>query len=178
MDGLKDELGIIAAGLAGTAGDIRNGISVIREFLRVQDRRFWWFVYCCLVGAAIILILASSIPRVIYARDMTKCKQNLHAVQLALERFAVDSPGCVYPLRLEELSEQSYMPVMPTNPFTGQPMRWEVYGSYDQAAQNPDRLNHGDFGYVIVPSNYQRGSAVDLATVDPEDVQGYALVLY
>jgi len=179
MDNGLDELRLIWAGIRGASTGLAESVATVVSVLREQDRRFWVFFWCFTAGAVLILMLASLIPQIVYEKHMSESKQNLHAVQLALERFAVDSPGAVYPLRIEVLSEQDYLPVMPENLFTGQPMRWKVYGSYDEARLNPDGLSHGDFGYVVLPEGYGRDSVVeDLAKVDPETIYGYSLVLY
>ena len=47
------------------------------------------------------ILVAIALPNFIRIKDKAKeaeVKQNLHAVQLALERYAVDSPGSTYPL--------------------------------------------------------------------------------
>jgi hypothetical protein len=43
-------------------------------------------------------------------------KQNLHAIQLALERYAVDHDGC-YPLTIADLKRTDYLPRLPRNAY-------------------------------------------------------------
>lgn len=46
-----------------------------------------------------------------------EAKQNLHAIHLALERYAVDDPHGSYPLRLSQLRDEGYLPEFPRNPY-------------------------------------------------------------
>jgi hypothetical protein len=57
------------------------------------------------------------------ARLGAEARQNLHLLQLALERFSVDSPGASYPESTSLLIQQGYLSELPNNPFTGAPMQ-------------------------------------------------------
>lgn len=73
------------------------------------------------------------------------CKQRLHEVQLALERFSIDESDSRYPPSVDLLVGTSYLPEMPLNPFSGQPMRCVILGEDLQPLSQPGR---GDFGYL------------------------------
>jgi hypothetical protein len=49
-------------------------------------------------------------------------KLNLHAIQVAIERYSVDKNG-KYPENSKELIELGYMSKFPINPFTNEPMK-------------------------------------------------------
>jgi hypothetical protein len=68
-----------------------------------------WTVTCIVLGAigAVVIVIgimaAISLPNFVRIKDKAKeaeVKQNLHAIQLALERYATDSPNGNYPLIL------------------------------------------------------------------------------
>jgi type II secretory pathway pseudopilin PulG len=68
-----------------------------------------WMVTCIVLGAigAVVVVIgimaAISLPNFIRIKDKAKeaeVKQNLHAIQLALERYATDNPSGNYPLIL------------------------------------------------------------------------------
>lgn len=110
-----------------------------------------------LVLAAVVVIWYVAavvvIPKVEYKSHKAQVKQNLHTVQLALERFAVDSPDNSYPLSLQELQVEGYMREFPSNPFAGRPMRGAVYvwrsdlTREENEARIP-RQAKGDFVYI------------------------------
>jgi hypothetical protein len=54
-------------------------------------------------------------------RKSAVVKANLHAIQLAVERFAVDNEG-TYPPRAIDVLSAGYMDSFPLNPFRGMPM--------------------------------------------------------
>lgn len=105
-------------------------------------------------SAALILLAAygmfSLAPRLEYQRQVAAAKQNLHAIQLGLERFAVDSPNATYPLRVEELLSAGYLSALPPNPFTGQPMQpvqVDVRGYNGRGWLQVPGAHRGDFVY-------------------------------
>jgi hypothetical protein len=74
-----------------------------------------------------------------WAQKGAEAKQNLHAVQLALERFAVDSEDAGYPVTTAALRTSGYLPKFPRNPYTGEEMR--------EYPVDIERLPPGDFVY-------------------------------
>ena len=171
MEQVVAELKLIYFGIRGAV--IENW-----RILAGAGRQFWTFWLLFTAGGLVMLLLMATVPGCVYQKNLVTSKQNLHAVQLALERFAVDSPGGNYPVRIEQIMEDGYMPQLPVNPFTMLPMRWKVYGSYDEAASNPDLLSHGDFGYIPSTGGRKALSPVELAALDGKDVVFYNLVLY
>ena len=157
---------------------IRGAVIENWRILAGAGRQFWTFVWLFLASGLLLLSLVVSVPGCIYKKSLVTSKQNLHAVQLALERFAVDSPGANYPVRIEQIIEDGYMPQLPLNPFTMQPMRWGVYGSREEARTNPDTLSHGDFGYIPAAYSRRNLSNVDPASLDADEIDSYELILY
>jgi hypothetical protein len=105
-------------------------------------------------GAALLvcawLVFFNWIPRAQYKRREAEAKQNLHSVQLALERFAVDAPDGTYPLRIEQLISSGYMQELPPNPFSGEPMRAiqvDLRAYNGRGLFNVPGARHGDFVY-------------------------------
>lgn len=90
--------------------------------------------------------------------EAAECKQNLHAIQLALERYAVDSGGGFYPPTLSVLRDEAYLPVLPRNPYGKGPPMPEV---------PPGEHAPGGVTYIL---HYGPG---DGAAAD-----GYALLVY
>jgi hypothetical protein len=80
---------------------------------------------------------------------MAEAKQNLHVIQLALERFAVDYDG-VYPADFGLLASESYMPKNPDNPYAPKQ-------GGDENRMQPIPLGQpgqpGDFAYVTKVQN-------------------------
>jgi hypothetical protein len=109
---------------------------------------------------------------------MAQCKQNLHEVQLAIERFAVDSPRGNYPRDPGEVIAEGYLTEMPYNPFTGSPMRWVVLAAVDYSAPRPPGLSHGDFGYCPRSDRLPPIQSADFRRLAPESIFGYSLILY
>jgi hypothetical protein len=136
-------------------------------------RRFWSRVPATdklrfrLAGSALGVLLTAAfvnthiVMPVREARLASQAKQNLHAVQLAVERFAVDQADGNYPLRASEVIAAGYLSVMPPNPYTGQPMQ--------EYSVDTQLLPAGDFVY------YPRYSVAGEAT--DAEVIGYTLAL-
>ena len=171
MDRVVEELRIIFTGT-------RNTLTTTYKVVTSLDYRFWQLVLVYLVAGVVFCWLMAMIPQWQRKAYLSQSKQNLHAVQLALERWAVDSPGGNYPARLEVLAEEGYMPVMPENPFTRRPMEGRVYADWDYAAANPHKLGPGNFGYVPKVDYRTTLSQEDLAGLEDGDIIGYELVLY
>jgi hypothetical protein len=119
----------------------------------------------CLLLAAGIVVCLLILPNFIDVKDgntsRPRSMQNLHSLQLALERYAVDNAG-YYPLDFIELAKQGYMPQNPDNAYTARRSRESI----------PMKLiplgmpgNPGDFAYVTKVrdvSGAQRVVAYDL----------------
>lgn len=97
-----------------------------------------WLMTAISMAAVLVLglTLAKLIPVMRARAREAECKQNLHSVQLAVERFSIDSPGNVYPLWLcggslplsaegpldrqlmgDDLLSGGYLLAYPQNPF-------------------------------------------------------------
>ena len=134
-----------------------------------DDKLCWpavrfWLAYMS-IGVLAWLLFAVWVPSCQYESRMNQARRNMHLIQLGLERFAVDSPGSVYPASIDELLEAGYLEQMPVNPFTGQPMR----------CVPPDgEHGHGDFSYLL------RGhqGVAPASELRPDEILGYDLVLY
>jgi hypothetical protein len=74
---------------------------------------------------------------VAYKSNCAEVKNNLHAIQLALERYSSDNNGD-YPLSIETICITGYLQELPLNPFTGEPMR---------CISDADTAQSGDFSY-------------------------------
>jgi hypothetical protein len=102
--------------------------------------------WLALVFAAVACLL--SIPSCFEAPSnpdtIAQAKQNLHVIQLALERFAVDYDG-FYPQDFALLASEGYMPKNPGNPYASPP-------GGDENRMQPIALGKpgqpGDFVYV------------------------------
>ena len=145
---------------------------------RLNSRVVLFWIGLILTGFVLWQVLFVIAPAIAFKAKMAECKQNLHAVQLGLERFSVDAPGSIYPLDLTALIEQSYLREMPLNPFTGEPMRWVVLTELDLDASMPLGLSHGDFGYYPRPEKEYMTHPLDLNKLKHVDIHGYTLVLY
>lgn len=108
------------------------------------------------------LLLSRGLGAMQFKRKEAQCKQNLHAIQLAVERYAVDQQDSDYPADVNTLVGSSYLPQMPENPFTHLPMRVVPVDAQLEALSPPER---GDFGYL--PHTERDGS-----------IAGYDLVLF
>lgn len=104
-------------------------IAFIAGLIHNTKKGSGWLIGCgAALGAFQLLVLLSvaiAIPNFVSIKEKSKeaeVKQNLHSIQLAVERFAVDHDGA-YPTTIDELQAQSYLPQLPQNPFTNQPMR-------------------------------------------------------
>jgi hypothetical protein len=80
---------------------------------------------CFLVlGATCLLLLAAILwnpgCRIAGRARAAECKQNLHTIQLALERYQIDHDE-LFPAALGELLSLGYLPCLPANPYDRQP---------------------------------------------------------
>jgi hypothetical protein len=109
-----------------------------------------------------------------------QAKQNMHAVQLGLERMAVDDPGSNCPYDINEIVRRGYLPELPLNPFAHRPMRGVSFDlpprENGPLLENPElpRLSPEDFVYV---RRYGEGY-VPGQPANGLPVIGYTLVLY
>jgi hypothetical protein len=138
--------------------------------------RFWTAFGC--LSLLVWLVFFVQIPGCVFQSKMAQCKQNLHEVQLAIERFAVDSPRGNYPRDPGEVIAEGYLTEMPYNPFTGSPMRWVVLAAVDYSAPRPPGLSHGDFGYCPRSDRLPPIQSADFRRLAPESIFGYSLILY
>jgi hypothetical protein len=127
------------------------------------------------IGTVVLAMFIRSVAiELDYKSKCAKVKENLHAIQLAVERYSVDSPDSTYPRSLSDLKGSGYLPEMPTNPFTGLPMRCvaeltDVH-KFDAGYVPPD-AQPGDFMYFkrFGPQGQQRAD---------EAPEGYSLAAY
>ena len=109
-----------------------------------------------------------------YKRKCSQVKQNLHAIQLAVERYSVDDPQGTYPRSIKDVIRRGYLAEFPINPFTGMPMRC-VEEKTDAVKFSmeyvPPEAEPGDFMYFkrFGPNGQQ---SLDQAP------QGYSLAAY
>jgi len=80
------------------------------------------------------------------------CHKNAGKLEVALDIWSMEhSPdvldfwGSLYPAQFEQVVKDNYLPTLPTNPYTGRPMRQLKPG-------DPDSV--GDFRYVPLPIRY------------------------
>lgn len=145
------------------------------------DRRglkFWIGVGVAGLGA--YLVFGQFIPQARYHALEAQAKENMHAVQIALERMAVDNPGSDYPYDINEIVRRGYLQELPLNPFAHRPMCGVSIDlpprENGPLLENPElpRMPPGDFVYVrrygegYVPGQPANGLLVI----------GYTLVLY
>jgi hypothetical protein len=125
----------------------------------------FWLAYMG-IGVLAWLIFAVWVPGCQHEGKLRQAKENMHLIQLGLERFAVDSPGSVYPRQIDVLLKTGYLEQMPVNPFSGRPMRCvPLEGEHER----------GDFSYL---ARSRDGEYVDAAALPAGDVTSYELVLY
>lgn len=96
-------------------------------------------------------------------------KQNLHAIQLAVERYAANDPQGSYPASLSQLQPHDYLftasgsPIIPMNP--------HARGCKPQPVPEVPPGEYTAGGVTYVPHFTQQGEG-------PPQVSGYALILY
>jgi hypothetical protein len=118
-----------------------------------EDRRRSLLALACAAATLLLgLFIYSAVREAGYRAKCAEVKQNLHAIQLAVERFAVDDPGSFYPSRIEDVIARGYLAEFPVNPFTGLPMRCievpQVAPSdFEQLREAPPGAAPGDFFY-------------------------------
>jgi hypothetical protein len=129
------------------------------------DKRSKWAVACrffrcagyTLLGCvALILVFVlsimfqSRIPK--YALE-AQTKQNSHAIQLALERYAVDHEG-LYPQSFAALAPE-YMGTPPVNPFPeGDLATWKWWILRSELSQHPVYMRNIPFGDPLFEGNF------------------------
>ena len=87
-------------------------------------------------------------------------RQNIHAIQLAVERYAVDSGG-EYPRNPEELIKRGYLRDFPLNAYSG--LLRQAPGLKSQRSMRPLRPGEycpGDFLYLPITETYSGESSV------------------
>ena len=69
----------------------------VASFMRIERRAVvFWLIYGA-AGFVLWLVFGVWVPGCQYAGQMATCKQNIHAIQLAVERYAVDASDECYP---------------------------------------------------------------------------------
>lgn len=146
--------------------------------LNRRGLKFWFGIGAVGIGA--YLVFGQFIPQARFHALEAQAKQNMHEVQLALERMAVDDPGSNYPYNINDIVRRGYLQELPQNPFARRPMRGV---SIDLPPRengpllgNPELplLPPGDFVYV---RRYGEGYVPGRAA-NGLPVIGYTLVLY
>jgi hypothetical protein len=98
-------------------------------------------------------------------------KANTDAIQLALDRYAVDHDG-LNPERIETLIDESYLVSLPSNSFTHQPMKNVPYGSPDfegNFTYLPLMIDEKIHGYYLIAYGYKTTAGLHLLNPDQED---------
>jgi hypothetical protein len=120
-----------------------------------ESRRNCCVAVGCLVCLAFFALTSRPAPMKNKARE-AGTKQNLHAIQLALERYGVDHNG-TYPIDLAALIVKNYMPELPGNAFfngrnpgTGKklPVDEEPFFRDMRHVRFGDPLYEGNFTYL------------------------------
>lgn len=75
-------------------------------------------------------------------------KSNLHQLQLAIERYRVEDDWVSYPLDIESVTLAGYLPDLPINSYSGEPMR---------QVRLEDQPTPGDFIYLPAPEDLRPG---------------------
>lgn len=106
------------------------------------------------VSATVLLtmLVLGAVREGSYRSKCAEVKQNLHAIQLAVERFAVDHSLDFYPRQIDDIKARGYLQEFPTNPFTGRPMRCieapaVAPAEFHQLHDAPPGAEPGDFFY-------------------------------
>lgn len=143
-----------------------------------QGLVFWLGISAVSLG--VYLVFGLFLPQLRYHKLEAEAKQNLHAVQLGLERMAVDDPGSNYPYDIYDVIRRGYLNEFPANPFLRRPMRGisiDLPPRGEHGWLSPDSLPAvapGDFIYV---RRYSEGFIPGQAA-SGLPVVGYTLVLY
>lgn len=135
-------------------------------FPRIHRRAVvFWLIYG-VTGFVLWLVFGVWVPGCQHAGKMATCKQNMHTIQLGLERFAVDDMDECYPPTIQVLIDEGYLDGLPMNAFTGQPMRVIKPG---------ERRTRGDFSYQQMDNRHKPIPPGSLGKVD---ITSYLLTLY
>lgn len=112
------------------------------------------------LSAAFLLLLSACDARADNIETSGRAKQNLHTIQLALERAGADGGGG-YPADFSYVQTEGYLPKLPANPYakSGVPMAAIPLGQHSP----------GDFNYIADTSAGGRGLG---------SAGSYALVLF
>lgn len=114
-------------------------MSAAALFGRTDKRQLWFWLIYLSIALVLWLIIGVWLPHQRHVRQVVQTRQNLHAIQLGLERYAVDNEAGNYPGTIDELIVCGYFSKLPENPFTREPMR----------ALPPDAPDSpGDFRYI------------------------------
>ena len=129
--------------------------------------RFWSILLLPVAAALLLLVVFDNLFEVKdgagYARSASL--QNLHAIQLALERYACDNAG-YYPLDFVELAKQGYLSVNPDNEY-----------ALHRAGEDQARMQLVPPGMPGTPGDFAYVTSVQNTTEGPR-VTAYKLVLY
>jgi hypothetical protein len=124
-----------------------------------------WFVLAVLLFAATMTVV-----RVAQARPHRELRDAAHGIQLAVERYAVDTNGS-YPQDIQQLVTRGFIAKWPDNPYGPGSMQPLKLG--DPAV--PGGFVYVPHGVVIAMGT---GASVDDRTVQPMEYDSYLLVFY
>ena len=129
-----------------------------------------------LVAVVVLIAIGAAAAWQFYFRPWRQFRANAHLIQMAVERFAVDSQGA-YPTHLDGvLVERGWLPAWPPNPFapgTMHPIAADappVLGCFVYVPMGPEIAYPGGM------MSHQEAEAQDV--IFPSEVDTYELVFY
>ncbi|MEP0815025.1 MAG: hypothetical protein HRF49_10215 [bacterium] len=143
---------------------------------RREEPEFFWLANAAVIFAAAWPVFAATGREIMLARlarATAELKSSSHAIQLAVERYAVDNEG-LYPADLDELVRLGYMDRFPPNPYYGlvadaPPVMDQAFEGTIRAGQVVYAVNGYRDRYVIAPLGWwAAGKPLDLAEYAPD----------